>query len=436
MRAPAAGQDRVLVVTLGCSKNLYDSEVLMGRLRDARVKVAHETAPGRAATVVVNTCGFIASAKQESLDEILRFAEAKKKGAIRRLFVTGCLSERYRRDLEREIPEVDAFFGTRELPRLLAALRAGRGRELPGGRLLTTPRHFAYLKISEGCDRRCSFCAIPLMRGRHVSQPIRTLVAQARRLAAGGVRELLLIAQDSTSYGLDLYGQRRLADLLRALSDVPGVDWLRLHYAFPTGFPREALQVMRERPNICKYLDLPLQHISDRLLRSMRRGTTRAKTDALIAEIRDRVPGIALRTSLIAGYPGETRAEHEELLEWVARTRFERLGVFEYSHEEDTAAFALSDDVPPLEKQRRVRALMELQQGVSRELNEAQRGRALRILVDRREGRRFVGRTEHDSPEVDNEVLVDAAPARLKVGDFASVRVTGASEYDLTAVPA
>jgi ribosomal protein S12 methylthiotransferase len=416
---------------MGCSKNLYDSEVLMGRLKAGGLAVEHESDIPDASIVVINTCGFIASAKAESIDAILRYAEAKKKGRISQLFVTGCLSERYRKDLERDIPEVDGFFGTHELPRLLESLNADHRRALMGERLLTTPRHFAYLKISEGCDRPCSFCAIPLMRGKHVSRPIGDLVAEAERLAGAGTRELLLIAQDSTYYGLDLYGKRRLADLLKALSDVEGIGWIRLHYAYPAGFPMDVLDVMRQRPNICRYLDLPLQHISDRLLASMRRGTTKAKTDALIAEIRQRVPGIALRTSLIAGYPGETRKDHEQLLDWVRATRFDRLGVFEYSHEEDTRAFKLRDSVPPREKKRRAEAVMAVQAGISRQINEAKVGRTVKIIVDSRAGTRFIGRTEQDSPEVDNEAHGEAGRRRLKAGDFVDVRVTGASEYDL-----
>ena len=426
---------RVSVVTLGCSKNLVDSETMLGQLRANGFQAIHsEDESGGADIVIVNTCGFIASAKKESIDEILRFAQAKKSGRIGRLIVTGCLSERYRKELKSGMPEVDAFFGTHELPGLLRALGADYKRELLGERLLATPRHYAYLKISEGCDRACSFCAIPLMRGRHVSRTMKELAAEARRLARNGVKELILIAQDSTAYGLDLYGKRRLADLLKTLSDVEGIGWIRLHYAFPSGFPRDALAVMAERPNICKYLDLPLQHINDRLLASMRRGTTRKRTGALIADIRQRVPGIALRTTLIAGYPGETRREHEELLQWAAAVRFERLGVFEYSHEENTRAFALADDVPAREKKRRAGALLAQQQGISRELNEAMVGRTLRILVDRKEGGVFVGRTEADSPEVDNEVFVKSP--RLKIGEFAQVRITGAAEYDLNAEPA
>ena len=436
MRARTLKKNKIHVVTLGCSKNLFDSEVLMGQLRANKFEVEHETDPDDASIVIINTCGFIDNAKQESIDTILRYADAKKKGLVDKVIVTGCLSERYKDDLVKEMPEVDAFFGTRDLPNLLKTLGADYKHELVGERLLTTPRHFAYFKISEGCDRPCSFCAIPLMRGKHVSTPIEDLVAEAQRLAAAGTRELLLIAQDSTYYGLDLYGKRRLADLLKALSDVEGIGWIRLHYAFPTGFPLDALDVMRERSNICKYLDMPLQHVSDRMLASMRRGTTKAKTAALVSELRARVPGIALRTTLIAGYPGETKKDHEEMLEWVGETRFDRLGVFEYSHEENTHAFSLKDDVSAKEKKRRSQAVMAVQQDISAEINAAKVGKTFSVLIDRKEGGHFIGRTEQDSPEVDNEVLVDAAKHYLRVGDFARLRVVSASEYDLTAEPA
>ncbi len=436
MRARTLKKNKIHVVTLGCSKNLFDSEVLMGQLRANKFEVEHETDPDDASIVVINTCGFIDNAKQESIDTILRYADAKKKGLVDKVIVTGCLSERYKDDLVKQMPEVDAFFGTRDLPSLLKTLGADYKHELVGERLLTTPRHFAYFKISEGCDRPCSFCAIPLMRGKHVSTPIEDLVAEAKRLAAAGTREILLIAQDSTYYGLDLYGKRRLADLLKALSDVEGIGWIRLHYAFPTGFPLDALDVMRERSNICKYLDMPLQHVSDRMLASMRRGTTKASTAALVDQIRERVPGIALRTTLIAGYPGETKKDHEEMLEWVGETRFDRLGVFEYSHEENTHAFALKDDVPAKEKKRRAQAVMAVQQDISAGINAAKVGKTFKVLIDRKEGKHFVGRTEHDSPEVDNEVLVDATKHYLRVGDFAQLRVVSASEYDLAAEPA
>lgn len=435
MRTKTLKKNKIQVVTLGCSKNLYDSEVLMGQLKANKLQVEHETDAQDAAVVVINTCGFIDNAKQESIDTILRYADAKKKGLVEKVIVTGCLSERYKDELVKEMPEVDAFFGTRDLPSLLKTLGADYKHELVGERLLTTPRHFAYFKISEGCDRPCSFCAIPLMRGAHRSTPIEDLVTEAKRLAAAGTRELLLIAQDSTYYGLDLYGKRRLADLLKALSDVEGIGWIRLHYAFPMGFPLDVLDVMRERPNIAKYLDMPLQHVSDKMLASMRRGTTKASTAALVDKIREKVPGIALRTTLIAGYPGETKQDHQEMLEWVEKTRFDRLGVFAYSHEENTHAFTLKDSVTAKEKKRRAEAVMALQQGISREINEAKVGKTFKVLIDRKEGAHFIGRTEHDSPEVDNEVLVDAKKHYLRIGDFAQLRVTSATEYDLTAEP-
>ena len=436
MRTKTLKKNKVSVVTLGCSKNLFDSEVLMGQLRANKMEVDHDVDDSDAAIVVINTCGFIDNAKQESIDTILEYAAAKKEGRVEKLFVTGCLSERYKDDLERDIPEVDAYFGTRDLPRLVKALGADYKHELVGERLITTPRHYAYFKISEGCDRPCSFCAIPLMRGKHVSTPIEELVAEAKRLAAAGTRELLLIAQDSTYYGLDLYGKRRLADLLKALSDVEGIGWIRLHYAFPAGFPEEVLDVMAARPNIAKYLDMPLQHVSDRMLASMRRGTTKANTAALIDKIRAKVPGVALRTTLIAGYPGETRQDHEEMLEWVTKTRFDRLGVFQYSHEENTHAYSLVDDVSAKEKKRRAEAVMAAQQPISLALNAARVGSVVKVLVDRKEGKHFIGRTEMDSPEVDNEVLIPAAAHYLRVGDFADIRITAAEEYDLVGEPA
>jgi len=435
MRTKTLKKNKVHVVTLGCSKNLYDSEVLMGQLRASKFEVEHETDCDDASIVVINTCGFIDNAKQESIDTILDYAAAKKKGKLDKLFVTGCLSERYKEDLEKDIPEVDAYFGTRDLPRLLKALNADYKHELVGERMITTPRHYAYFKISEGCDRPCSFCAIPLMRGKHVSTPIEDLVAEAKRLATAGTRELLLIAQDSTYYGLDLYGKRRLADLLRALSDVPGIGWIRLHYAFPAGFPMDVLDVMRERDNICKYLDMPLQHITDRMLTSMRRGTTKAKTEELVATIREKVPGIALRTTLIAGYPGETIDDHEETLAWVEKTKFDRLGVFQYSHEENTHAYSLEDNLPANEKKRRAEAIMAVQQPISLAINASRIGKVVKVLVDRKEGKHFVGRTEQDSPEVDNEVLIPADKHFLRVGDFADIKITGAEEYDLTGEP-
>lgn len=425
----------VLVVTLGCSKNLCDSEVLMGQLRASRVAVEHETDCPDASAVVINTCGFIESAKKESIDEILKYAALRKTGRLKKLFVTGCLSERYRKELAEEIPEVDGFFGTKDLPALLAALGADYKKELVGERLLATPSHYAYLKVSEGCDRPCSFCAIPLIRGRHVSVPMAELVKQARGLASQGVKELILIAQDTTSYGLDLYGKRRLADLLKRLSDVEGLAWIRLHYAYPAGFPLDVLDVMAGRPNICKYLDIPLQHISDRLLASMRRGTTKARTDALIADIRERVPGITLRTSLIVGYPGETEKEFQELLDWVEKVRFERLGVFEYSHEEGTSAFALKDSVPLKTKRRRAELLASLASSVSLFINKSKIGQSLPVMVDRVAGSRFTGRTEADSPEVDCEAHGSTGKRKLEPGQLVRVRVTGAAEHDLAVAP-
>jgi ribosomal protein S12 methylthiotransferase len=436
MRTKSLKPRKVHVVTLGCSKNLYDSEVLMGQLRANGVSTDHDADDSEAKVVVINTCGFVDDAKKESIDAILRFAEAKKRGEIEKVLVTGCLSERYKDDLEKDIPEVDQYFGTRDLPRLLKSLGADYKHELVGERLISTPRHYAYFKISEGCDRPCSFCAIPLMRGKHLSRPIEELVTEAKRLVEAGTREILLIAQDSTYYGLDLYGKRRLADLLKALSDVDGLGWIRLHYAFPAGFPTDALKVMAERPNICKYLDMPLQHCSDEMLSLMRRGTTRAQTDALIASIRDAVPGLALRTTLIAGHPGETKAMHEEMLAWVETTRFDRLGVFPYSHEEGTHSFTMKDSLTAKEKTRRAEAVMAVQQPISRAINEAKVGKTLKVLIDYKEGPYYFGRTESDSPEVDNEVRVDAVKHYLRPGDFVSLKITAAEEYDLVGEPA
>jgi ribosomal protein S12 methylthiotransferase len=424
-------QNKVNVVTLGCSKNIVDSEVLMGQLRANKFEVTHESDDKDAAIVIINTCGFIDNAKQESIDTILHFAKEKEKGRIDKLIVTGCLSERYKPDLEKEITNVDAFFGTRDLPFLLKSLGADYKHELVGERLLTTPRHYAYMKISEGCDRPCSFCAIPLMRGNHISRPMEELVEEAKRLVQNGTKEILLIAQDSTYYGLDIYKERRLAELLSRLSDVDGLGWIRLHYAFPSGFPEDVLTVMNSRSNICKYLDMPLQHISDAMLKSMRRGTTREKTYALIDRIRTSVPGIALRTSLIAGYPGETEQDHEDMLRFVEDVKFERLGIFTYSHEENTHAFKLEDDVDAELKQERAQAVMAIQQDISTSINEAKVGKELKVLFDRKEGTNFIGRTEFDSPEVDNEVLVDATQQYVRVGDFATVKIERTSEFDL-----
>ncbi len=433
MRTRSLHPRKVNVVTLGCAKNVFDSEVLMGQLRANAYEVEHEGTTGDAGIVIVNTCGFIEKAKQESIDTILGFAEAKSHGALDRLYVTGCLSERYREELADGIPEVDAWFGTRELPRLLKTLKADYKKELVGERLLTTPAHYAYLKIAEGCDRPCAFCAIPLMRGGHRSTPVEELVQQAEGLARQGVKELILIAQDLTYYGLDLYRERRLADLVRRLSDVEGIDWIRLHYAFPSGFPLDVLDVMAERPNVCNYLDMPLQHASDDILRSMRRGITQAKMEALIGDIRDRVPGIALRTTLICGFPGETDAHHEDVLRWVERMRFDRLGCFTYSHEENTHAYALADDVPAEVKQARADAIMEVQSGISYALNQRHVGTELPVLIDRAEGGEWVGRTEFDSPDVDNEVRVAMdGEQHLRIGDFARIRIESAAEFDLT----
>jgi ribosomal protein S12 methylthiotransferase len=434
MRTKSYKKNRINVVTLGCSKNTYDSEVLMGQLKAAGKDVVHE-ASGKeeGEVVVINTCGFIDNAKQESIDTILTYVEKKQRGEVEKVFVTGCLSERYKPDLEREIPDVNRYFGTRDLPLLLKELGADYKHQLVGERLLATPRHYAYLKISEGCDRPCSFCAIPLMRGGHVSKPIEQLVEEAKKLAAKGVVELILIAQDLTYYGLDLYKERKLAELLRALVQVEGIEWIRLHYLFPSGFPEEVLDVIREEPKVCTYVDIPLQHAVDRVLKSMKRGTTQAKTNALIQAMREKVPGITIRTTLIVGYPGETEAEFEELLQWVKDQRFDRLGVFPYSHEENTSAYGLEDDVPAEEKQRRADAIMDAQMEISAELNQAKVGQTLRVLVDRVEGDHYIGRTEFDSPDVDNEVLIPTGEYSLTPGRFVTVKITDATEYDLQA---
>jgi ribosomal protein S12 methylthiotransferase len=422
------------VVTLGCSKNIVDSEVLMGQLKANNFEVEHESTKDDSSIVIINTCGFIDNAKQESIDTIIRYADAKEAGLVDKVYVTGCLSERYKPELEKEIPNVDGYFGTRDLPRLLKTLKADYKHELVGERLLTTPHHYSYFKISEGCDRPCSFCAIPLMRGGHVSKPIEELVKEAKHLAKNGTKELMLIAQDLTYYGLDIYKKRNLSELLKHLSDVEGIEWIRLHYAFPSGFPMDALDVMKERKNICNYLDMPLQHITDDMLKSMRRGTTKQKTIDLVNQIRDKVPGIAIRTTLIAGYPGETKKDHEEMLEWIAQTRFERLGIFAYSHEENTHAYLLKDDVSAKTKQARTEAVMALQQGISLDINQQKVGKIFKVLFDKKEGDYFIGRTEFDSPEVDNEVLVKADTNYVRVGDFANVKITSAEDYDLYGV--
>jgi ribosomal protein S12 methylthiotransferase len=431
MKTKTLKKNKVNVVTLGCSKNVFDSEVLMAQLRANKFDVEHESQTDDSEIVIINTCGFIENAKQESIDTILRFAEAKTEGMVSKVYVTGCLSERYKDDLEQEIPEVDAFFGTRDLPRLLKTLKADYKHELVGERILTTPNHYAYLKIAEGCDRPCSFCAIPLMRGKHVSTSIDDLVKQTKTLVAGGVKEIMLIAQDLTYYGLDIYKKRALSDLLKNLSDIEGLDWIRLHYAFPAGFPMDVLDVMNERPNICKYLDMPLQHGSTRILQAMRRGITREKTEDLVNEIRSKVPDIALRTTLIAGYPSETEADFQEMYDWVERSRFDRLGIFTYSHEENTHAFNFNDDVPEEEKKRRADAIMELQSGISYELNQKKVGKTFKTLIDRAEGNYFIGRTEFDSPEVDNEVLLKKSEEYVRIGDFVDVTIDSAEHFDL-----
>ncbi len=432
MKVKGTRANRVDVITLGCSKNIVDSEVLMGQLRGSGYDVTHESTKNDASIVIVNTCGFIDNAKQESVDTILRYADAKESGLIDKLYVTGCLSQRYKDQLEVEIPQVDAYFGTLELPQLLKTLGANYQHELVGERLLTTPQHFAYLKIAEGCNRPCSFCAIPLMRGQHKDRSMEDLVTEATKLARMGTKELILIAQDLTYYGLEKYQERKLADLLRRLSDVAGIDWIRLQYAYPSQFPLEVLDVMAERENVCKYLDMPLQHVSDNMLKTMRRGISRRRTIELVDIIRQRVPEIALRTTLIAGHPGETEQDFVDLYRFVEETRFERLGIFTYSHEENTHAHSLPDDVPADVKQERADAIMELQQGISLELNEAKIGREYKVLFDRKESGYFVGRTQYDSPEVDNEVLVAATPdVHVRLGDFAPVRITSAVDFDL-----
>ena len=431
MKTKTLKKNKVNVITLGCSKNIYDSEVLMGQLRASKFDVVHESNDEDASIVIINTCGFIDNAKQESIDTILDFANAKEKGYIDKLIVTGCLSERYKPDLQKEIPNVDEFFGTRDLPKLLKSLGADYKHELVGERFLTTPQHFAYLKISEGCDRPCSFCAIPLMRGTHISVPIEDLVKHSQALAAKGVKELILIAQDLTYYGLDIYKKRNLSELLRHLSDVEGIEWIRLHYAFPSGFPMDILDVMKERKNICNYLDMPLQHISDNVLKSMRRGTTKQKTIDLVNSIRDQVPEITLRTTLIAGYPGETQEDFEQMKEWVSETRFDRLGIFNYSHEENTHAFSLTDDVDDAVKRDRASEIMEIQKDISASLNETKINKSFKVLIDRKEGGFYIGRTEADSPEVDNEVLIDAEKNYLRIGDFSEIKITSANEFDL-----
>jgi len=435
MRVRSAKENKINIVTLGCSKNLVDSEVLYSQLKSNNMDVSHESDKEDANIVIINTCGFIDKAKDESIQTILRFADAKSNGKIEKLLVTGCLSERYKDDLTKEIPEVDAWFGTMELPSLLQTLEADYKHELVGERLTTTPFHYAYLKISEGCDRPCSFCAIPLMRGKHVSKPIEQLVLEAKNLVKNGLKELILIAQDSTFYGLDLYGERKLAALLEALANVEGVEWIRLHYAYPSQFPMDALDVMAKYPNICNYIDIPIQHIADPVLKSMRRGITKRRTIELLNQIREKVPGITIRTTLLVGHPGETEKEFEELCAFIAEFKFDRLGVFTYSHEENTHAYTLADELTQEEKERRAEVVMEIQREISEEINQSKIGSIQKVLIDRKEGDWFIGRTEGDSPDVDNEVLIDAKSHFLRQGDFVSAEILSASEFDLIAKP-
>ena len=430
MRTKTLKKNKINVVTLGCSKNVYDSEVLMGQLRASNKEVVHEEEGN---IVVINTCGFINNAKEESINTILEFVQKKEEGLVDKVFVTGCLSERYKPDLQKEIPNVDEYFGTTELPGLLKALGADYKHELIGERITTTPKNYAYFKIAEGCDRPCSFCAIPIMRGKHRSTPMEDLVTEAEKLAAKGVKELILIAQDLTYYGLDLYKKRNLAELLRKLAKVEGIEWIRLHYAFPTGFPMDVLEVMRTEPKICNYLDIPLQHISDSILKSMRRGTTKAKTTKLLEEFRAAVPEMAIRTTLIVGYPGETEEDFQTLKQWVKEMRFERLGCFTYSHEENTHAYNLEDDVPEEVKMDRANQIMEIQSQISWELNQQKIGQEFKVVIDRKEGGYFVGRTEFDSPDVDNEVLINAEEGYLRTGEFCTVKITAAEDFDLYA---
>ena len=435
MKTKGKKKDKVNIVTLGCSKNIVDSEVMLTQLKGNQIDTTHESESDDANIVVINTCGFIDNAKQESIDTILRYADAKEEGIVDKVFVTGCLSERYRVALQKEITNVDGWFGTMELPLLLKRFNATYKNELLGERITTTAKHYAYLKISEGCDRPCTFCAIPLMRGKHVSKPIEEILLEAKNLVKNGTKEILLIAQDSTYYGLDIYKKRALADLMNQLADVEGLDWIRLHYAFPSGFPMDVLDVMAKRNNICNYLDIPLQHGSTRMLELMRRGTTREKTEALLNVIREKIPKIAIRTTLIVGHPGETEEAFLEMMDFVEKNRFERLGVFTYSHEEDTHSYTMKDDVPDEVKQQRLEAIMELQEGISEEINAEKVGKKYRVLIDRFEGGQYVGRTEHDSPEVDNEVLINSDNGYLRVGDFCEVVITSASAFDLYAKP-
>ena len=431
MRTKSSNKNKINVVTLGCSKNIYDSEVLMGQLKANDKNVVHEDKNDDGNIVVINTCGFIGKAKEESINTILHYVDKKESGEVDKVFVTGCLSERYKPDLEKEITDVDQYFGTHDLPNLLKALEADYKHELVGERLTTTPKHYAYLKIAEGCDRPCSFCAIPLMRGGHISTPIEDIIIEATKLAEKGIKELILIAQDLTYYGLDIYKKRALADLLRELVKVDGIEWIRLHYAFPSGFPLDVLDVMKSEPKVCNYLDIPLQHINTELLQSMRRGTTSDKTKKLLDKFRDKVPNMTIRTTLIVGYPGETEEQFKELKQFIKESKFERMGCFAYSHEENTHAFSLVDDVPEKVKEARVSELMELQGQISFDLNQEKIGKTYRCIFDRKEGNYFIGRTEFDSPDVDNDVLVDATKHYIQIGQFINIKITDATDFDL-----
>ena len=424
-------KEKINIVTLGCAKNLVDSEVLMTQLKGNKKDVFHQREDINPDIVIINTCGFIDKAKQESIDTILKHAKEKEDGIIKKLYVTGCLSERYKDDLKTDIPEVDGFYGTRDLPELLKNFEAKYRNELLGDRIITTDSHYAYLKISEGCDRPCSFCAIPLMRGRHISKPIDQIILEAKNLVRNGVREIMLIAQDSTYYGIDIYKKRAMSELLKKLSDVEGLDWIRIHYAYPAGFPMDIIEVMRERDNICNYLDIPLQHGSTNMLKIMKRGITREKTDELIKNIRDINPEIALRTTLIAGHPGETERDFQEMYDFVERSQFDRLGIFTYSHEEGTSAHKLEDDVPEQVKRSRSNKIMALQQKISTEKNKNKVGKIVKVLIDRVDANNYYGRTEQDSPEVDNEVIIPSKEMHLRVGDFYDVKITDSKEYDL-----
>ncbi len=431
MKTKSIKKDKVSVITLGCSKNIVDSEVLMGQLQHGGYDVQHDKWSKGRNIVIVNTCGFIDRAKEESINTIMEYADAKTAGKIEKLYVTGCLSQRYKDNLETEIPEVDAFFGTMELPRLLKTLKVDYKHELIGERFLTTPLHYAYMKISEGCNRTCSFCAIPLMRGKHISRPIEEVVNEAKKLAAQGVKELMLIAQELTFYGLDIYKKRRLPELLAELSKVEGIEWIRLHYAYPAQFPMEIIDAIAENEKVCNYLDMPLQHAADNILTAMRRNITNAETRELIHKIRERVPDIAIRTTMLVGFPNETESDFDSLKNFISDMRFDRLGVFTYSHEENTRAHGLEDNIPQEVKEQRAAELMGVQEGISFELNQKKVGNTYKVLFDRKEGGYFIGRTEFDSPEVDNEVLVDAKKQFARVGDFANVKITSAEEFDL-----